>query len=153
MALSREEILSADDLRKELVPVPEWGGEVWVRALTGTERDTFEATSIVQKGKDHEVNLRDIRARLCIFAICDAQGKRLFGAHDIEILGAKSSAALSRVYEVAERLSGFSKKDMEELAKNSEAGPSAGSGLSSPTATESPSRSCKKSSTPATSRS
>ena len=40
--LSRDEILAASDLTKELVEVPEWGGSVYVRAMTGTERDSYE---------------------------------------------------------------------------------------------------------------
>lgn len=140
--LTREQIEKAQDIKQELVPVPEWGGEVWVKALTGTERDAFEASSIVQRDKSHEVNLRDIRARLCSFAICDEAGKRLFGAGDIEALGKKSAAALTRVYEVAERLSGLTKKDVEELEKNSVPGPSGGSGSSCSIGPGSPCGSC-----------
>ncbi len=38
-ALTGEEILGADDLPTEVVPVPEWDGTVIVRTLTGAERD------------------------------------------------------------------------------------------------------------------
>ncbi len=41
--LTKDDILGADDLATEDVEVPEWGGCVRVRALTGTERDAFEA--------------------------------------------------------------------------------------------------------------
>ena len=44
--LNREAILAAEDLPRELVEVPEWGGAVYVRALTGAERDQFEASKI-----------------------------------------------------------------------------------------------------------
>ena len=42
--LNREAILSSVDLPKELVSVPEWGGDLYVRTLNGTERDAFEAS-------------------------------------------------------------------------------------------------------------
>jgi hypothetical protein len=43
MTLTRDSILNAKDLKKELVKVPEWGGEVYVRCMTGSERDAFES--------------------------------------------------------------------------------------------------------------
>jgi hypothetical protein len=45
----------------------------------------------------------------------------------VEALGKKSAAALNRVFEVAQRLSGITDDDVEELAKNSVGGPSDGS--------------------------
>jgi len=44
MTLNKEQILRADDLKTEEVDVPEWGGSVRVRVLTGTERDAFESS-------------------------------------------------------------------------------------------------------------
>ena len=35
MILDKKSILLADDVVKELVSVPEWGGDVWVRGMTG----------------------------------------------------------------------------------------------------------------------
>ena len=46
---------------------------------------------------------------------------------DISVLGQKSAAALQRVFNVAQRLSGFSDEDLEELAKNSSDAQSDGS--------------------------
>ena len=37
--LTREQILGLSDLPREEVRIPEWGGVVFVRALTGSERD------------------------------------------------------------------------------------------------------------------
>lgn len=125
--LGREQILSAQDLEKELVEVKEWGGAVYVRALTGTERDAFEASMVDQRGKSRTINLKNLRARLCALTICDEEGNRLFSDADVEELGKKSAAALTRVFEVAQRLSGLSQEDVEELGKPSEDGPNEGS--------------------------
>ena len=54
-----------------------------------------------------------------MLSIVDADSKRIFADSDAESLGKKNSAALDRIYAVAERLSGLTKKDIEELAKNS----------------------------------
>lgn len=124
--LSREQILAANDLTKELVHVPEWrdsetGVEhVYVRALTGAERDAFEASMVDQRGRSRTMNLRNVRARLCALTICDEEGNRLFSDADVEALGRKSAAALTRVFAVAQRLSGLTQDDVEELAGNSD---------------------------------
>ena len=52
----------------------------------------------------------------------DSQGKRVFNEADVEALGKKSGQELSKVYKVAQRLSGMSDEDIEELAKNFESG-------------------------------
>lgn len=121
--LSRDAILAADDLEKELVAVPEWGGDVWVRCMTGTERDEWEA-SVVQmdnKGQNPKADLRNIRAKLVVRCVIDEAGVRLFGEDDTVALGAKSAAALDRLYAVAARLSKISKEDEKELLGNSDA--------------------------------
>ena len=117
--LTREAILQAKDLPYEDVAVPEWGGKVRVRALTGAERDRFEASIVEQRGKaGPRLNTANIRAKLVALCCVDEQGNRLFSDEDAELLGRKSAAALNRVFEVAQRLSGLTQADMEELEKN-----------------------------------
>lgn len=125
--LTREQILGATDIITEVVPVPEWGGEVLVRSLSGAERDRFEASIVDVRGKRRSVNLLNVRARLVALAIVDESGQQVFRAGDVEALGAKSAAALSRVFDAAQRLSGLSDDDVEELKKNSRSGQSDGS--------------------------
>lgn len=126
--LTKEAILAADDVQFEDVDVPEWGGKVRVRSLAGIERDALEASMIEGKGKNANVNLANLRAKLVARSIVDEDGKRVFEDQDIAALGRKSAAALNRVYEVAQRLSGITQEDVDELTKNSEAAPSEGSG-------------------------
>jgi len=122
--LTRDAILAAPDMLTEEVPVPEWGGTVLVRGLTGTERDAFEEEMITGKGKNRDVNLANFRARLIVKSVVDKAGKRLFTQADMVALGGKSAAAIQRVFQVAMRLSGMSEEDVEELTKNSEPGQS-----------------------------
>lgn len=128
--LSRDAILAVDDVQFEDVEVPEWGGKVRVKSLTGRERDALEASMIQGKGKNANVNLNNLRAKLVARSIVDEGGKRVFSDDDIAALGAKSAAALTRVYEVAQRLSGITQEDVDELTKNSETAPSDDSGSS-----------------------
>ena len=125
--LTKEQILQADDLEMEVVEVPEWGGSVLVRGLTGTERDAFEGSIIVLKGKRSSMNMRNVRAKLVARSVVDEFMERLFSDADVEALGKKSAAALDRVFSVAQRLSGVSDDDMEELAENFESAQSADS--------------------------
>ena len=117
--LTKETILKADDLKREQVEVPEWGGHVFVRTMTGLERDRFEQFILDSRSSDQKTNLQNVRARLCSLTMCDEAGKRLF-SDDAEMLalGQKSAAALDRVFSVAQKLNHIGKQDVEELAKN-----------------------------------
>ena len=112
MTLSRENILTHDDLPREEVQIPEWGGSVLVRTMTGSERDAFESEHLKNPHKD-------LRARLAVATCCDEQGNLLFTAPDVESLAKKSAAALDRIFEVSARLSGLSKKDVIDLGNAS----------------------------------
>lgn len=114
-ALTREAILEANDLRLEKVHVPEWGGDVWLRVMTGTERDNFER-SVMKNGKLDSLN---IRAKFAALVIVGEDGSRLFNDRDVTALGGKSAAALDRVLEAGQRLNGFSDEDVAELGKAS----------------------------------
>jgi len=116
--LTKEQILDAQDLETREVEVPEWGGVVLVKGMTGVERDDFEAQMIVGKGKNTTVNMKNVRAKLVAASVVDEDGQRLFTDQDVQALGKKSAAALDRVFAVAQRLSKIGKDDIEELAKN-----------------------------------
>lgn len=119
--LGKQEIFSAQDIQYEDVSVPEWGGEVRVKGLSGRERDKFEADSLKKgKGGTRDVNLENLRARLIIMCAVDEQFQPIFDRSDIMRLGEKSASALEKVFSVAQRLSGMSDEDVDELAGNSD---------------------------------
>ena len=116
MALNKEAILSADDLKQETIQVPEWKGEVIIRTMTGEERDAFDSEMI----RDDKKSFKNIRARFLSLIICDEQGNRLFDDKEIAQLGKKSAAALDRLFSAGQKLNRLSNDDIEELAGNSE---------------------------------
>jgi hypothetical protein len=116
--LSREDILDVDDKVYEDIEVPEWGGEVRVRGMSGTQRDDYEASILQQNGSDRKVNLANARAKLVARCLVDADGRLLFSADDVRALGRKSARALERVFDKARELSGMTEKDVETLAEN-----------------------------------
>lgn len=129
--LTREQILQAQDISAQLVEVPEWGGSVWVRGLNGVERDDYEATLIKGRGRNRDVNLHNMRAKLVARACVvseEANAGRLFSDEDAAVLAKKSAAALERVFSVAQRLSGLTEADVEELSKDLGEGQSSASG-------------------------
>jgi hypothetical protein len=121
--LGRSDVLKADDLVIELVEVPAWEGSLYVKGMSGTERDAYESSIMEQRGNKREVNLSNFRAKLVAYSACDEKGKLLFSQKDIESLGKKSAAGLQRVYDVATRLSAVSKSDVEELTEELEENP------------------------------
>ncbi len=125
--LNREAILAVDDIQIELTEVPEWFGAVYVKGMTGAERDRFEASVISVNGKSDKLNMQDIRAKLCAETICDESGKKQFSLSDVKALSKKSAAGLQRVFVVAQRLSGITDDDVEELAEGLEDNPFDGS--------------------------
>lgn len=119
--LSADEILGASDLAPEPVDVPEWNGTVLVRGMTGAERDKFESSLMNDnmRGVNKEKGLANYRARLAAATLVDSDGKRLFRSDaEVKRLGEKNAQALTRIAEVASRLSGLSDSDVEELTGN-----------------------------------
>ena len=121
--LTKKQILDADDVKKELVKVPEWGGAVYVWSMTASDKDQFEMSiveaDVDKKGKMVRTNkLDNYRAKLCVLCIKDAKGKPIFDENDITALGKKSAAALQRVFNAATKLNRITEDDIEEQIKN-----------------------------------
>jgi hypothetical protein len=112
--LDRAAIIAAQDLRRELVAVPEWGGEVYIRVMTSAEKDKLDEANNL----DGKLRWEGYRARLLAATICDGDGKLLFGLAEASELMGKSAAAVDRLLDVAQRLNGVTKADVEGLAKN-----------------------------------
>jgi hypothetical protein len=134
--LNRDAILAAVDITVEKVDVPEWGGVVYVKALSGTDRERYLDSIHVTKGRGkhatREVVLQQASAKLAVLAICDEQGTRLFTDADVEALGKKSAKALQRVVDAAAKLNGLSDDEEAALGNGSGTGPTAGSSSASP---------------------
>lgn len=130
----RDEILAALDLPIEPVDTPEWAAagypQVWVRGLSGNERDAWELSRYTMgpKGKLIRKPLKFIRAGLVVLCVVDDNGARVFNDDDAEALGAKSGAVIDRLFDKARALSGLPALDEgdEEAAEEPFAGARAG---------------------------
>lgn len=124
----RDDILQADDLEREQVHVPEWDLDVWVRGLTAAERDAYEAEVVqLDDAGDVHMDRQNARAKLVVKCTVDEDGQRVFEPGDVDLLGEKSGKAVDRLFDAAQRLSGITEEDLDELVGKSENGPPAGS--------------------------
>ncbi len=124
-ALTKAALLAAATsihLPKEKVDCPEIGGYVWVRGMTGAERDEFERSNYRTKRGRVEPQLENVRARLAVRCLVDDDGVRLFGNEEAQALGQLRADTLSKIYGVAQRLSNVTDEDLDELKKLSESG-------------------------------
>jgi hypothetical protein len=137
--LSKDQILTADDLPSEDVDVPQWGGTVRLRGLTGTERDAYEVSMIKAREGNLEANLQNVRAGLIAKCIVGEDGQRLFTDGEVKRLGMKAGVVLDRLFAVASRLSGLSRSDVDELAGNLDEDRSESSTSDSPSPSDAPS--------------
>lgn len=134
---TREQILAADDLQFEDVFCPEWKLNVRVRGLTGSDYAEYQGSlsSLRQemrgRGRKRELDVQieshaeKAMLKLCVLSIVDAEGNQLFTEEDLKALGKKNHRPLSRIYEVAERLSGLNEEATEEEGKDSAETPGA----------------------------
>src|SRR5579864_7596369 len=88
---ARADILAADDIKYAVVPTPEWGEGtgVRVRGLTAGELETYQNSMTTEKLIDktiHRVSTNDgkSRARLCVVAIVNESGARVFSPDDVD---------------------------------------------------------------------
>jgi len=109
--LTKDDILNSKDLKSEKVEIPEWGGAIYIRTITGLERDQFEASMTETEG------IKNLRAKLVVLTAVDSEGKRLFSEKDAAELGRKNAAALDRCFKVAQKLNGWG-VEVEKITKN-----------------------------------
>ena len=100
--------------------MPEWGGDVHCKTLSGTERDQFEEAYSQNK-------MKAFRARFLVLTLCDESGERLFGDNEVDALGKKSSIVINRLFEKAWDHNAFSNAAVEALGKDSPSDQSGGS--------------------------
>jgi hypothetical protein len=112
--LTRDQILATKIPTVE-VNVPEWGGSVLVRGLTGLERERYLAAMDADKKSDTNPTVY-----LVIAGVVDEAGSPVFDYSDADLLLAKSLKTLLTLSNKVIELSGLSAKAEEDLEKNSE---------------------------------
>jgi len=119
--LTKDAILGVTDYQVQEVEVPEWGGKVLMRTLSGKGRDEFES-NVTSKTQGNKVDVRGLKALLLSLVIVDEAGEPLFTQKDLDALNNKSSEVITRLFEVASKMNGIGEEAVEQAEKNSESG-------------------------------
>lgn len=123
--LTKDLLLQKEKLEIEKVEF-ENGDYVYVRQMTGHERDMFEQ-SMLKKNKDGKGNvlsvetvMDDFRSKLAAITLCDEEGKSLLSANDYAVLGNSMSAKrLEKIINMSQKLNAITEEDKEAIVKNS----------------------------------
>lgn len=99
MRLTAAAILAADDLKRDEVECPEWGGSVLVRELTAGDRLRFQALA-----KDAS---EELSAEVVAMGSINDDGTLLFTAADVARLAGKNAEPVERVAKAILVLSGL----------------------------------------------
>lgn len=134
--LKKQQIWEVQDLKREVVEVPEWGGSVIVREPTAAERDAYDNSlvhsDIVGDKTVIKSDFENQKARLVARCVINEDGSRMFEDAEITKLGTKSAAVISRLFSVISRLGLMGMDGKKSAEGNSEPGLPAASSSASP---------------------
>ena len=128
-ALTKDAILGVKDRELKKVKVPEWGGFVFLRELSGKERFDLQnrmveiAEAARKKGlkDDEELGVEIVkggaRGELLTRCLCDQDGDLLFKAEDIFRLEEKNNNVIQRLFDLASEMNGMSDDEVNEEEK------------------------------------
>jgi hypothetical protein len=126
--LTKDLLLQKEKLEIEKVEFDN-GDYVYVRQMTGHERDMFEQ-SMLRKNRDGKGNvlsvetvMDDFRSKLAAITLCDEEGKSLLSANDYAVLSNNMSAKrLEKIINISQKLNAITEEDKEAIVKNSKPG-------------------------------
>jgi hypothetical protein len=116
----RTAIRECDDIKREIMPVPEWKQTMEIRGLTTGERgDVFSRARVDVAGEQTDPRLL---FPLVMIAACyvPETGEKLFEDGDIDWLVQKSAGVTARIASAILRLSGLRPEEVEAIKKGSE---------------------------------
>jgi hypothetical protein len=99
--LSAADILAAQDRKRELVEVPEWGGSVYVQEISAADAERIAEEKIGM-------------VEFCAMCMVDKDGKPLFTEDQVADLSEKSTGAFRKVMSAVTQLNGFVAPEEEE---------------------------------------
>jgi len=129
------EALSAAPLRRQEVPLPEWGGSVLVQELTSEQTDAVRRLAVLavdpktSKVMDPGALYR-FQLRLIAAGWINADGTRVLQDNEIDKLKTLGNAAVERIASAVREISGMGDDAVAVAEKNSESSQSSDSGTS-----------------------
>jgi len=143
--LSAADIAAVQDLKRETLPAPEWGGELLLQELTGRQREQLLAWLRNLPDDDPSAVTHGYRERVLAMSLINEDGTPLFVdlEEGIAVLGAKSNPMLVRAADAALTLSSLI-VSVPEVAQQLPNGESPSAGSTSPRDSARRSRSSKQ---------
>ena len=122
--LNRDQILNRQAGRFEVVAVPEWGGDVRIKALNVRDRAIIE-TEFGRLGRLMRADdpaavsgLFNLQLTMTALSVVDEAGKAMFTLDDLSVLEEQEPGAIQIISNAASALNGFATKAVEDAAKN-----------------------------------
>lgn len=117
MSLSIDEILAADNLKPQEVPIPEWGGTVFVRTLSALE--AIRLSGLLQDISGDPIRIAQERVVMALSAyLCDADGNALATVEQARAIAGKRATAVNAIVEAGHRINSVDANTAEGAAKN-----------------------------------
>ena len=116
--LTKEDIISIDDVEIRKVFVEKWGRYVYLRNMSAKVRDNYEweIYQARQRGILDRISIRTLLVSKCL---CDAEGNLLFkDKSDVAALAKKNAAALEVLFKEAQDLNGIEREELDEMTEN-----------------------------------
>lgn len=111
----RSKILAANDIRSEVVEIPEWDVSVEVRSMTAADRARIIELAAAEDGR---VGVGAMYLETVLVSVYDPEtGERLFGDADRDAVMGKSAAAIDRLATIGMRLSGIDTEAQENAKR------------------------------------
>lgn len=121
--LTRDQILVAArdaKIERATLTIPALGGDIYVRGMSGTERDEFEEGLKIRKGRRAgQTDQRNFRGKLAVKVVVDEQGERLLRDEDAAIFGKLPSGVLDQIISRCMELSGMTDDAADDLGNGS----------------------------------
>jgi hypothetical protein len=112
------------------------GEQVYIRSMTGAERDEMEQAIAAQGTGDAARG--GWRGRVLAGQLCDSTGERLFTFADSDELNQLDSQFTDKIIDAAMKFNRFGQQGVEEAEKNSEPAQNSSSTSDSPSASTEP---------------
>lgn len=116
--LTKYEILAAQDRPLVAMDVPEWGGTIFLKALSISRAMALRSKYMGLDGVPKpETGLSFVLDSIAA-CIVDESGQPLFSSDELEILGEKNPNVVNKVFQKIEEINGGGENSVEQAEKN-----------------------------------
>lgn len=112
MLLNLDDITNIQDAKTSVISMPEWGGDIKVKAFDFAQQLEFE------KQKNLLEDDSDLIMLMLRMSIVDEDNNYIFNQETIKLLGKRNSQALFKIFTACLEINALSEKGLENKAKN-----------------------------------